>query len=68
MNNITPEMRKKWKEQSEFMFNIVLTLPDPIIGFSERKFIKNVYRLILSGKDLTFHQSTTLNNLCNKYQ
>lgn len=62
---VTDEMRKRWKEQLGFLY------PYRAMHLSKKEFdfITNmVDRFIIKGFDLTFHQSTWLNDICNKYQ
>jgi len=64
---VTPAMRAKWKEQWEFIacnrciFNK--------LNQWEENFIINIgENWLKKGKDLQFHQSIKLNQICNKYQ
>lgn len=62
---VTDEMRKKWKEQLGFLYPYHAMY----LSKEEFNFITNmVDGFIIKGLDLTFHQSTWLNDICNKYQ
>lgn len=63
---VTPEMRKKWIEQFEYLarnINIFERLNE-----WEEKFIISIEKDISSKKGLSIHQSFKLNQICNKYQ
>ena len=62
---VTPEMRKKWKEQLGFLYPYYAMHLDQ----KEFDFVVNMVDLFIGkGFDLTFYQSKWLNDICNKYQ
>jgi hypothetical protein len=65
MDNVTEEMREKWKDKVETITKSI-EYGQLELNEWETDFMNSIYGLVLDGKDLSFKQSSCLTRIYNK--